>query len=338
MENLPVTLKQAQSMLPSLIKANVVPFLHGSPAIGKSSVVKAIAEKFKLKLIDVRLSQLDPTDLVGFPTFDQEKVVYKPVDLFPLETDEVPKGYNGWLLFLDEANGASHAVQMASYRLILDREVGNHKLHKQVAIVAAGNLETDGAIVNTMSSALISRFAHFNIKLNRDDWLEWAANAGVDYRITSFLAFKGDLLYTFKPDATDPYAAPRTWDMVSRVIKGETIVQEHMPLIASMIGEGTAREFITYTNLYDKLTSFDQIIADPTGVPLPEELATQWACMSMVCTEVTDKTATQVATYLSRLKMELQVCAMREIKNRKGLEFVKKEMREWFSATAKEIF
>ena len=56
MENLPVTLKQAQSMLPSLIKANVVPFLHGSPAIGKSSVVKAIANKFKLKLIDVRLS------------------------------------------------------------------------------------------------------------------------------------------------------------------------------------------------------------------------------------------------------------------------------------------
>ena len=33
MENLPVTLKQAQSMLPSLIKANVVPFLHGSPAV-----------------------------------------------------------------------------------------------------------------------------------------------------------------------------------------------------------------------------------------------------------------------------------------------------------------
>lgn len=146
---------------------------------------------------------------MGLPTFDQERVVYKPAALFPLEGDPIPEGYKGWMLFLDEANGASHAVQMASYRLILDREVGNHKLHKQVAIVAAGNLETDGAIVNTMSSALISRFAHFNIKLNRDDWLEWAANAGVDYRITSFLAFKGDLLYTFKPDATDPYAAPR---------------------------------------------------------------------------------------------------------------------------------
>lgn len=101
MNNTTVTLNQVQALLPKLIKANVVPFLHGSPAVGKSSIVKAVADKFKLKLIDVRLSQLDPTDLLGLPTFDQERVVYKPAALFPLEGDKVPTGYNGWLLFLN---------------------------------------------------------------------------------------------------------------------------------------------------------------------------------------------------------------------------------------------
>ena len=208
-EQAPVSLRKAAEIIPLLMQGNVVPFLHGSPAVGKSSVVKSLADKYNLKLIDVRLSQLDPTDLLGLPTFDQEKVVYKPAALFPLEGDPIPEGYKGWILFLDEANGASHAVQMASYRLILDREVGNHKLHPNVKMVAAGNLETDGAIVNTMSSALISRFAHLKVKLDKKEWLDWATSSGIDYRITSFIGFKKDLLYTFNPDATEPYASPR---------------------------------------------------------------------------------------------------------------------------------
>ena len=338
MNNLTVTLKQVEEFIPELLKANVVPFIHGSPAIGKSSIVKSIANKYNLELIDVRLSQLDPSDLLGLPTFNENKVKYKPVDLFPLETDEIPKGKNGWLLFLDEANGASHAVQMASYRLILDREVGNHKLHNKVVIVAAGNLESDNAIVNTMSSALISRFAHFTIKLDNNEWLEWAASHDVDYRITSFIGFKPDLLYTFNPDATDAYSSPRTWDMVNRVIKNKIIQDKDLPLIAGMIGEGVAREFITYTKLYNELVSFEDIIANPDKVKLSENLGTQWAMMSMVCSKVTDKTAKQVTVFLERLPLELQVCAMREIKNRHSLSFLKTHMTSWLTKTAKEIF
>ena len=338
MNNTAITFKQLEDLVPRLIKANVVPFIHGSPGCGKSATVKAIADRFKLKFIDVRLSQLDPSDLLGLPTFNGDKVKYKPVDLFPLETDEVPKGYNGFLLFLDEANGASHAVQMASYRLILDREIGNYKLHPKVAIIAAGNLETDNAIVNTMSSALISRFAHFEVKLKNDEWLDWAASAGIDFRITSFLGFKPDLLYTFNPDATSPYSCPRTWDMASRVINGNPIDSDDIPLLASMVGEGVAREFVTYTKLYKELPDFNDIVANPSTESIPSSLGTQWAVMSMVCSKVDDKTATPIATYLERLPMELQVCALRELKNRKGQDFLLNNVQEWFAKTAKEIY
>lgn len=339
LEQAPVSLHKAAEIIPLLMQANVVPFMHGSPGLGKSAVVKAIADKYNLKLIDVRLSQLDPSDLLGFPTFDQKKVVFKPVELFPLEGDPIPEGYKGWILFLDEANGASHSVQMASYRLILDREVGNHKLHPNVKIVAAGNLETDGAIVNTMSSALISRFAHIKVKLDKKEWLDWATASGIDYRITSFLTFKKDLLYTFNPDATDPYASPRTWEMVSKVIKNlGTVDNKHKDLIATMIGEGVAREFITYIKLYKEIPTFDQIMKDPEGVEISPNLGTQWAVMSMVCTEVSDKTSKQAETFLTRLGMELQVCAMRELLNRKGKEFLVTGMHSWFAQTAKEIY
>lgn len=57
------TLKKVTELLPILCKANIVPFIHSSPASGKSSTVKAFAKQFNLKVIDLRLTEMDATDL-----------------------------------------------------------------------------------------------------------------------------------------------------------------------------------------------------------------------------------------------------------------------------------
>ena len=152
-----VKISQAIPMLASFIRAKLVPMLVGSPGCGKSQIIYKIAQDYNLKVIDLRLAQCDPTDLAGFPTVNGKKADYLPMAHFPIEGDEIPKGYSGWLLFLDEMTSAPPAIQAAAYKLILDRMVGSHHLHKNVAIVGAGNLETDNAIVQPMSTALQSR-------------------------------------------------------------------------------------------------------------------------------------------------------------------------------------
>ena len=57
------TLKKVTELLPILCKANIVPFIHSSPASGKSATVKAFAKQFNLKVIDLRLTEMDATDL-----------------------------------------------------------------------------------------------------------------------------------------------------------------------------------------------------------------------------------------------------------------------------------
>ena len=96
-----IKISQAADLLTTALKAKLVPMLHGSPAVGKSSVVKEIAQHFNLKLIDLRLSQCDPTDLLGLPTFTNGRAGYAPMNTFPIEGDEIPHGYSGWLLFLN---------------------------------------------------------------------------------------------------------------------------------------------------------------------------------------------------------------------------------------------
>ena len=99
----PITLQQIAQHLPILLKSKLVPYLKGSPAIGKSSVAHQVAKQLGLKVIDIRLAECDPTDLQGFPYFDQEtkKASYYPLNTFPTENDTVPEGYNGWLVFLN---------------------------------------------------------------------------------------------------------------------------------------------------------------------------------------------------------------------------------------------
>lgn len=327
------TLKQVAPLIPKLWKAGIVPFLHSSPAQGKSSLSKQLAEQFKLKVIDLRLTELDSTDLSGLPYFNNGKAEFMPFNTFPLQDTPVPKGYEGWLIILDEFNSANQAVMAAAYKLVLDRMVGQHKLHDKVAMLACGNLESDNAIVNPMSTALISRFAHFNIDINVDDWLEWASKAGIDYRITSYINFKKTNLYTFKPDATEPYASPRTWEMASKVIKDSDEVSTL--LVSSLIGDGVANEFVQYTKLYHKLPTLKDILDNPKGIEIPNDLATTWAVMSMVTHSMTVDNQAKLTVFLRRLSSELQYCALREIKYRNPA--VLSKVLDWVKELAHEV-
>lgn len=78
-----------------------VPMVASSPGIGKSDVIRSIAKDFKLKVIDLRVSQLEPVDMKGFPGVVNNRMVFHPPGYFPLKDDLVPVGYEGWLLFLN---------------------------------------------------------------------------------------------------------------------------------------------------------------------------------------------------------------------------------------------
>lgn len=101
-----------------VLKKRLVPMLHGSPAIGKSDIIRTIAAKFNLKVIDVRLSTYDPADMNGLPYFNtsgaRNIAEYVPFDVFPVEGDKIPEGYKGWLVFLDELPSAAPSVQAAA--------------------------------------------------------------------------------------------------------------------------------------------------------------------------------------------------------------------------------
>ena len=335
-----VKISQAVTMLTAFIKAKLIPLLVGSPGLGKSQIYQQIADQYNLLLIDVRLAQCDPCDLLGFPQIIGNKAGYLPMNTFPIEGDTIPKGYSGWLLLFDELTSAVPALQSAAYRIILDRKIGIYNLHKNVAICAAGNLETDNAIVQPMSTALQSRMVHLELVVDHKEWINWASEHGIDPQITSYINFKPGNLYTFSPDHTDKtYASPRTWEFADRVLQHvDPSSPDLLPMLAGTLGEGVAREFIGFCKIYQNLPRIEQIVANPEGTPVPIEPSILFALTGSISHNANQENFGALIAFVERLPIEFQVVCLRETVRRNKAMMGHVAIQKWIAKSATELF
>jgi len=134
--------------------------LWGTRGVGKSSIVRQVAEHFDVPLVDLRLTTIEPVDIRGaiYADDNQHKTVWFPPEFLP-NADE-PEG----ILFLDELTAADQRLQISAYSLILDRRVGHYQLPDGWQVVAAGNASFHGAVSHDMGTALADRMFHFNVQ------------------------------------------------------------------------------------------------------------------------------------------------------------------------------
>jgi len=324
------------------------PMVASSPGMGKSDIIRDIAELFKLKVIDFRISQCEPVDMQGYPgTIDDvnnpvlKRMTFHIPEYFPITTDSIPEGYEGWLLFLDEFNSGTKQTEAAAYKLILDREVYKHKLHDRCLIAAAGNLTTDRAIVNTQSTATTSRLSHYRMRIDHKVWVDWANTHDIDHRIISLIKFKPEILHKFDPSTNElTFPCPRTWEFASKVIGNKKDI-DHITKVrlAGTIGEGAAVELATYCEIYQNLPTIEQILADPkSGWKVPKEPAEKYAVTTMLAHNCNKENITKIITANNRLPQEFQVITFKDIYKRSPKLKDHKAIKEWIAVNAHVIF
>lgn len=260
------------------------------------------------------------------------------METFPIEGDPIPEGFNGWLLFLDEFTSASLAVQAAAYKVVLDRMVGQHHLHKNVAIVCAGNKETDNAIVNPMSTALQSRLVHMELVVDAKEWVNWASESNIDHRITSYINFKPHSLYTFSPNHTDKtYAAPRTWEFADRVLKVVDVGdRDCLPMLAGTLSEGVAREFLSFCKIFQDLPKIEAIVNSPVAIKVPTDPSVLYALTGAIGHYASMDNFDSLMKFVERMPLEFQVVCLREVVRRNKTMTGHPSVQKWTATTAIE--
>ena len=321
--SIPVSPLRAKELIKIIVAAGHVPMLTGQPGASKSDMIRQIAKEMNYFVMDIRLSQYDAVDLSGLPVPNDDEGTFShlPLDVFPLEGDKIPNGFDGVVLFFDEMNSAARNVQAAAYKIILDRVVGTQYLHEKCVMICAGNREGDGAIVNPQSTAMQSRLVHIEVNPVADDWLKWASSASIDYRIIAFIEQNPRHINDFKPDAqTDSltFCCPRTLEFASDIIKvlpGE-VDATYIPLFTGCLGMGVGMEFVNYAEVFDKIPAREDIMQNPKKALVPTEPSAVYASIALAA-EVTQKNNIKgVLKYVTRFPREYQVIYFNYVSSR----------------------
>jgi len=273
--------------------------LWGPPGVGKSQMVAQIAAHHGVPLIDIRLSQMEPSDLRGIPFRSGEMVEWAVPALLP---DSERHGSAG-VLFLDEITSAPPSVSAAAYQLILDRRLGEYRVPEGWAIFAAGNRQGDRGVTYAMPAPLANRFSHFEVDTNLDDWVTWAFANGIDERLIGFLRFRPELLFDFDP-AHNPVAfpSPRTWEFASRALRKFGDHAELLsPALQSCVGPAAGIELAAFVENMDKLPDIDAILAGEC-LDVPAETDLQYAVASaLVAAALRAKATPEASTAYGRI-------------------------------------
>lgn len=290
-----------------LVAARRPVFVWGSPGVGKSSVVKQLAEALKVRLQDVRALLLDPVDLRGLPFLGTDgRSKWATPEFLPQD--------GAGILFLDELNAAPAMVQASCYQLVLDRKLGEYTLPDGWAIIAAGNCDSDRGATTRMPTPLRNRFVHLELEVDLQEWSEWAIRAAIRPEVIAFLRFRPEVLSLFDRDA-HAFPSPRSWEFVSHILDSldsqpnPTIEHE---VIAGAVGTGAGTEFSAFLQMFRQLPNIDAILLNPLQEPVPDNAAAQYAVASALARCATDTNFDRVCLYLNRLPTEFRVLCVRD--------------------------
>ena len=263
--------------------------IWGAPGIGKSSIVEQLASVHQLEVVDIRLSQLAPTDLRGLPVAEAGVSKWFPPEFLPQQ--------GRGILFLDEINMAPPTMQGMAQQLILDRRVGSYVVPDGWFVWAAGNRKEDRAGVFEMPTPLANRFLHLQVEPDFESFKTYAIGQGIHEQIIAFLCFRPSLLHKIDPQQP-AWCSPRSWMMAS-------ILHYNGLDLAPAIGVAASAEFQAFSLTYQLLPDLLPILEGKgSDTPFPVEPSARYATVIGLTIHATDanraydafRWLTQVAT------------------------------------------
>lgn len=143
-----------KKVLSEAIDNNSKIIITGKSGWGKSEMIQQVAEEKELELVDFRLSEVLPEDIVGIPKVKDEYYEYVP-PLWLYNILQHPE--KKYLLFLDEITQGTPEVLNICYK-IFDKQtkIGDHLL-PNVAVVGATNYKEESNYLSELPEPLKRR-------------------------------------------------------------------------------------------------------------------------------------------------------------------------------------
>lgn len=247
-------------------------FMIGAPGIGKTAIMKQIAEELGVGLVSYSMTHHTRQSALGLPIIKKKTYDGVEYDISRYSMSEIiasaydmmeDTGIREGILFLDEINCVSETLAPSMLQFLQYKVFGQHRLPDGWIVVTAGNPPEYNKSVREYDIVTLDRLKVINVEPNFDVWKEYALNNNVHGSILSFLEIKKEFFYIVETTAEGKnYVTARGWEDLSKVIylyeKNEIKVDE--TLISQYIHhKAVSKEFAVYYDLYNKYKSDYQI-------------------------------------------------------------------------------
>lgn len=229
---------------------NISVLIKGDHGIGKSAIVKQIAEHFDLPLIDMRLGQLTEGDMLGLP-FQENGVTRFMPPWWVKKACQEPV-----CIFLDELNRGTMEVMQAAFQLVLDRKMQDWTLHPDTRVFSAVNSGANYQ-VQEIDPALLDRFWTIDLRPTTDEWLQWAKQNKLASVVVEFIRQNDKWLDTpngIEHGSVSP--SRRSWSRLSTALKHCGLEEskngsELLHVCIGFIGSEATQAFVDYAKNYE---------------------------------------------------------------------------------------
>lgn len=292
--------------------------IRGEMGVGKSSVLSALfkgnPDYLKVYADCTTMSEGD----IAFPYVENGVSDFAPNRMFGIGGDKKP------VIMFDEIGKAKQPVIRSTMRTMLERKLYHHDLPEGNVIFGTTNLVEEG-LGDFLQAHQNNRLVEVTMrKPTSEEWIAWGVDNGVSPVILAAVEQFPAMLETFhnvpKPD-DNPYifhpkesrkhfVTPRSLAAASDIVK-ELGKKDDTPILTSAlagtVGPRAAVDIVALNGLSFQLPTFEEVVADPLGVPIPDD-AGQALCLMIfsAVTAVTKKTYPAFAQFLNRLGGEQQ--------------------------------
>lgn len=285
--------------------------LHGDPGVGKTEGITHAARLTVSKLITQHVADREPTEIGGIMWESGGKMVRLAPDDFPMKDDEPT------ILFFDEMPQAPMMNKNLLARIILDRQIGPHRLGNKVYVCVAGNYAHNRAGTSAVPSHLNARLTHLHVVPDRERWLEWAGRNAIHPYVSTYNTMAPDDHHKPNPDH-EASPNPRSWKMVHDIEMSGYPSQLRKSMIIGTVGPEVGERYIAQSVLYADMPDPNDIIKDPARTAIPTNRSTLFATMLALADKAKPANIGQIIEYTNRLKNdeEYQALCLREAKVR----------------------